>query len=117
MYETFRTLKEIGDGIKIVKGANKSINYNPAESNTPYRIYAVLSENNKLKSVTFHDENGMLYKNIDFLHKHESDKPFLHVHTGYEHSKDARYKLTKKEKRVIIKILNELNNWTEEDYK
>lgn len=118
MYETFTTLKEIGGGIKIVKGANKSINYNPAESNTPNRIYAVVTEKGVLKSITFHDKNGMLKKQIDFNHYHKRRDRKIHVHNGYEHDdRNVRHDLTKREKRVIIKGFRELGGWTEADYK
>lgn len=70
-----------------------------------------MSEKRNLKSITFHDKNGMLKKQIDFNHHHKRRDRKIHVHNGYEHDdRNVRHDLTKREKRVIIKVLRVLNS-------
>ncbi len=87
------------------------------ESRVPYRVYALVDKFGKLKSITFHDENGMRYKQMDFNHGHGKiksgeGKDMTHIHLGYEHNeRGSTFRLSQKEKRIknfVLQYLREL---------
>ena len=59
---------------------------------TKGRIYAVIDKNaNKLKSISFYDDEGLRTHQIDFGHPHKIDgKPVQpHIHFGYFHNENG----------------------------
>lgn len=77
------------------------------ESKVPYRVYAVLNEDGDVKSITFHDKNGMRYKQIDLLVPHYPDEKIGegHVHHGYFHHENDKNgnpsrELTRTERKI-----------------
>lgn len=112
---TYKSVAELGDNIKIIVGRLESLNKNstPMESQTPNRIYGVLTPSGKrLKSIVFINQNGKRKTQIDFLHTHKNvDKP--HKHKGYVHTEQgfgSKRTFSKKERRVIKKIYKYAQN-------
>lgn len=50
----------------------------PERSNSPRAVYVTLSKKGDIQSITFYRADRRLYKEIDFLHKH--DGMSVHVH-------------------------------------
>lgn len=81
----YETIGEI-TGIQILKqtfGAVKA----PEYSHSSNRIYAVI-QNEKIKHLTFYDENHKQVKSIDFGHTHGENKVIPHVHYNLMHNKN-----------------------------
>ena len=104
---TYKAVAELGDNIKIIIGRPESANKNstPMESQTPNRIYGVLTPSGKrMKSIVFMNSNGKRERQIDFLHRHKNLKKG-HKHKGYIHKEQGSTgKLTRKEKRIVKKV-------------
>lgn len=80
------------------------------ESQTPNRVYGVLTTSGKrLKSIVFINQNGKRKTQIDIGKKQKHlNIQGTHKHKGYVHSEHgygSPKTFTKKEKRIIKKIL------------
>jgi hypothetical protein len=79
----YKTLSTLQDNIKMIIYQNdKESSSTPQFSNSPNAIYAVVGKTKRgeymLKYLGFYDENRMIYKSIDFNHKHNEKIPHLH---------------------------------------
>ena len=85
--------------ITIEKGANTA----PLETRAKDRIYVTLGDGDNLKCITFYDDDGKRYKQIDLDHQHtvngRSSQP--HVHLGYNHNENGD-RLPNEEERALI---------------
>ena len=110
---TYKSVAELGDNIKIIRGRDGSQNANstPMESQTKNRVYGVLSKNGKyMKSIVFINQNGKKYKQIDFGHTHKNLSTG-HKHKGYIHEEHGSTgKLTRKERNIVKKIYKYAQN-------
>lgn len=80
------------------------------------RVYATINQKTeKVQYITFYDEHGKLYKQIDVGGNHDhlgrksqvADKSDIwHVHLGYEHNQNGFRELTSGEKRVARVIIS-----------
>lgn len=94
----YKTLFQVGN-IKFV--TKKTRDSEPLmETMTKGRVYVTAGED-KLKSITYFDENNKRVKTIDLDHYHNKKKP--HVQAGYYHDKEARGPNTK-EKQMIQRV-------------
>ena len=113
---TYKTVAELDDNIKIIIGNPESPNKNstPIESQTPNRIYGILTTDGKrLKSIVFMNQKGKRKTQIDIgeNQKHNNIKG-THKHKGYvhtEHGYSSPKRFTKKEKRIADKIIKYAN--------
>lgn len=89
------------DNVKIIASKKNKPKKAPAESRTPWRIYATVDkETGRLHSITFMDGDGKRYKTIDSQdHKGMGS----HAHDGYNHDSDPR-KLSRKERRQLAEV-------------
>ena len=105
----FRTLHQVGN-VKFVKPTSGSTTA-PEYTQTPGRIYATIDSKNRVKFVSFYDENGNRSKQIDVIgrkHKVKGKKIIPHKHKNL-HSEDA-FPLSKKERRQLALIKREWYN-------
>ena len=78
----------------------------PKETISKNRVYAVLDDQNDVKSIVFFDRYGEREKQIDVKGKPHNGK-LPHVHIGYEHNEIGdRGNLTEKEASIVLRILN-----------
>ena len=107
----FRTLLQDGK-VKFVvptSGATAA----PMYTQTPGRVYATIDKNNKVKYITFYDDNLKRYKQIDLRgqpHKIDDKMELPHVHYGYLHDENGTFKPNKEEQRMIDRILKKWYN-------
>ena len=79
----------------------------PMETQTQGRIYATLNAENKIKSITYYRGNGNRRKQIDMDHVHNMDgkKLIPHTHSGYLHDEHGTREPTKREKKMIDRVI------------
>ena len=102
----FRTVLKSGN-IKYVK-SNTGAARTPVETMTKGRVYASVSENNEVKSVSFYDKNNKRYKQIDIAGKPHMINGKLvmpHVHIGYLYDEHGTREPTSKERIIIERVL------------
>lgn len=77
----------------------------PYESMMPYRVYAVIGRDGKVKSITYTDRLGMAKKFIDVNTSHEGvgRGELGHVHVGY-YRKNTRW-MNRSERKLVRRIL------------
>lgn len=89
------------DNVKIIASKKDKPKKAPAESRTPWRIYATVDKKTgRLHSITFMNGDGKRYKTID-AQDHKGMGP--HAHDGYNHDSDPR-KLSRKERRQLVEV-------------
>lgn len=89
--------------VVVTKGSNSA----PMETMTKGRVYVTVDKNkNKLKCISYYDNNNMRVKQIDLDKPHNSLLP--HTHHGYEHNENdngkGATKLTPKEKEMVDRV-------------
>lgn len=94
----YETIGVIGE-IQILKQPYGSVKA-PEYSHSPNRIYAVI-QNDKLKHISFYDDNHKQVKVIDLEHYHCGLKP--HVHYNLNHT-DKSIPLNEDDYKLIDKI-------------
>lgn len=80
----------------------------PMETMTQGRVYATISDN-KVKFITYYDSSLKRLKQIDVTgkpHKVDGKSIIPHIHYGYLHDENGTYELTKKENRMVARVLN-----------
>lgn len=93
--------------IKFVKKNDESASA-PLETMTRGRVYVTVTQDDKLKSITYYDNHNKRFKQIDLDHYHKIncnlEKP--HTQYGYYHNGKAIISQTKKQKMIdrVIKI-------------
>ncbi|MBR5032462.1 MAG: hypothetical protein IKX70_02180 [Treponema sp.] len=73
----YRTLIRYNKVRYVVQTDGKPVKI-PERSNSPRSVYVTLSKRGDIQSITFYRTDRRLYKEIDFLHKHEGMG--VHVH-------------------------------------
>jgi len=103
--EEYRTLLAV-DNIKFIRRNEGAANA-PLEtmSGKDNRIYVVLNARDRIKSITFYDEEGMRAREIHIHHQHGGFQP--HTHVGYDSAtgRDDARDLTPAERKMLNKIL------------
>lgn len=105
-YENIKFVKNRGLDYKKGK-KNKAIPATaPLETRTEGRVYVVVNDQNKLKSIAFY-RNKKKYKQVDLDHKHKIKGEFVqpHVHLGYYHAENGTRKLNRKEHKMVDRVL------------
>ena len=101
-------IRWIDEEIKFVKYNDSKLAKTPLETMTKGRIYVTVNNENKLKSITFYDENGKRNRQIDMSgrpHYIDGKKRYVHTHLGYEHEEHGGTKnITSDEWRLIRRI-------------
>ena len=108
----FKTLHEFSN-IKYVTPTSGTLTA-PMFTQTQGRVYATIDDHNDVKYITYYDKALNRYKQADIKgRKHIiNGKPRLpHVHYGYYHDEHGTFKPTKKEQRLIEKIVTEWYNF------
>lgn len=77
----------------------------PMETMNQNRIYVTINNQDKIKFITFYDEDNKRYKQIDLDTSHKDIKG-THKHIGYEHDENGTYRLNIKEKKLVEKVRN-----------
>ena len=100
----FKTLHKVGN-IKFIQynGDNPTV---PQYTATRGRVYVLVGNNGKLKSIVYFDNKLDHSKQIDLDHFHDKEKP--HTHHGYFHSENdsakGYAKPTPKEKQMVDRV-------------
>ena len=96
------------DNIKFVVTAAGQNTTAPMETKTDGRVYVTLDYKNEPKFISFYDDNGMRYKQIDLSGKgHMIDGEFVpppHVHFGYNHDENGSAKVTADDIKFIERV-------------
>jgi hypothetical protein len=92
--------------IKFIVSNSKTIPI-PMETMTKGRVYVTIDkQTDKLKSISYYDNEGKRTKQIDLDHYHSSKMP--HTHHGYFHNENDSKKgfsnLTKEEKKMVERV-------------
>ena len=92
--------------IKFVK-ANEGSATAPLETMTRGRVYVTVNSDDKLKFITYYDDQNKRVKQIDLDKPHDGVLP--HTHHGYEHSENDSAKkfayLTPEEKKMVARVM------------
>ena len=106
--EEYSTVVEYGN-IKFIKKNEGSAN-SPLETKTKGRIYALINNDNKIKTISYYDYSGKRFKHIDIIgpsHKVNGKKELPHTHIAYDthkgDSNDTRVP-SKKELELIDRV-------------
>lgn len=106
----YHTLYQSGN-IKFVK-RNPDAEEELLETMTPGRVYALVKENNEIKSIHYYDEKNMRMKQVNLDHWHQKERP--HVHRGYYHHEydpgEKRLKLTDREQKMVERVIKTWDN-------
>lgn len=93
--------------IKFVKQNKNTSVKAPIETKTKGRVYVTVSNDNRLKAITYFDDTGKRKKTIDLDHEHNKKQP--HTHHGYFHNeRDGERGATsvnKKERQMVDRVL------------
>jgi len=93
--------------IKFVKKNDESAS-SPLETMTKGRVYVTVTQDDKLKSITYYDNRNKRFKQIDLDHYHKINGSLEKPHTqyGYYHNGKAIISQTKEQKMIdrVIKI-------------
>lgn len=106
----YTTLLQV-DNIKYVKYNDSNSVKAPMETMTKNRIYATIDSNNDVRYITFYDENGKRFKQIDVKgrpHIINGEPKLPHTHYGYEHDEYGTYELSAGETSLVEFVLS---NW------
>lgn len=101
----YRTILQSGN-IKFIKYNISRMAKTPMETMTGDRIYVTVNSENKLKSITFYDNNKR-YKQIDIsgrAHVVNGKKRHVHTHVGFNHDEQGTRAITKEEWQIIRRI-------------
>ena len=100
----YHTVLKSGN-IKFVK-KNEGSATAPMETMTKGRVYVTVTDDDKLKFISYYDKENKRTKTIDLDHYHNGNKP--HTHHGYEHNENdsakGAAKLTPDEKKMVARI-------------
>lgn len=81
----------------------------PLETMAKERIYATIDSEGKVGYITYYDETGKKYKQIDVdKHPHiEKGVPLgrIHTHLGYLHDERGSRRLTEDEQNLVQRVL------------
>lgn len=112
--DEYQSVLTVGN-IKFVIGKLKSNSKAPKETRTKGRVYVTINKKeNKPKYITYYDENGKKFKQLDINQHHRHKVPVKngfkildekHRHLGYEHDEKGSNNLSKKERRMVAKVL------------
>lgn len=96
------------DNIKFIKTAMGQNTTAPKETQTKDRIYVTVDNDLNPKYITFYDDNGKRYKQIDLsgpAHIIDGEKvPPPHVHYGYNHDENGSGKTTAEDDKLIERV-------------
>lgn len=107
--DEYYTVHEV-DNIKFIKNALKTSADVPKETQSGNRIYAVINKHDQIAFIAFYGKDGMLEKQIDFMHKHSGKDP-PHVHVGYDHNTaETRDHFEDDEQETVDKVFKEWKN-------
>lgn len=96
----YRTVLKHGN-IKFIKYNDADSAKEPMETMTKGRVYVLVNNEDKLKSIIYHDNDKKKNKTIGLDKPHNGLLP--HVHIGYLHDGITR-NLTPKEKRMVDRV-------------
>ncbi|NMD37784.1 MAG: hypothetical protein GYA87_03780 [Christensenellaceae bacterium] len=86
----------------------------PLETMTKGRVYVTINDENRLKSISYYDNNNKRMKQIDLDHYHKvkdkNEKP--HKHLGYYHNEKGDSTLSYKESKMVDFVNRVWNNRT-----
>ena len=101
----YKTVYQL-DNIKFVK-PNEGSTTAPIETQSKNRIYVTLDYKDEPKFVTYYDEDGKRYKQIDLTgqpHKIDGVPKLPHTHMGYNHNENGDRDLTEDERKIVDRI-------------
>ena len=106
-YETLYEYRNI-KFIKVKSGSATA----PMETRMQGRVYVTINYNGSIKSITYFTGSGYRHKQVDLDHPHTVDGSKIqpHSHLGYTHEEYGTRKLSKKEKKMIAKVVKIWNN-------
>lgn len=100
----YKTLAQFGE-VKVVRINNGLSTTPPMETMHNGRVYATVDRNGDIKHITFYDNYGERWKQIDVKgHKHNGISP--HTHIGYEHNEISDRALTPQEQKYTETLLS-----------
>lgn len=85
----------------------------PMETMTKDRVYVTIDKNkNKIKSISFYDDDGLRTHQIDMDHPHKIEGKFVqpHIHFGYFHNEYGDGYVGIHEQDIIDKVIHLWNN-------
>ena len=101
----YKSLLKYGN-IKFVQYKDSTAATPPMETMTKGRVYVTVTNENRLKAITYYDEKGLRIKQIDLDKPHRGMQP--HTHHGYNHneldSEKGAANLTTKEKIMVDRV-------------
>lgn len=101
----YRTLMQSGN-IKFVRRRDDTTSTAPLETMTRGRVYVTVNTDDKLKFISYYDNQNKRSKTIDLDKAHKGMKP--HTHHGYNHNekdgKKGAARLTAKEKKMVARV-------------
>lgn len=101
----FSSLLKSGN-IKFVRYNDSKAATTPMETMTKGRVYVTVTDDNRIKAITYYDTNGLRTKQIDLDKPHHGMQP--HTHHGYNHSENDSPKgaanLTTEEKAMVDSV-------------
>ena len=103
----FHSVLQVGN-IKFVKYDQAVNEKSPMETRTKGRIYATITRNNEIKSITMYDRSGKRNAQIDVNgepHKINGKPTLPHVHLGYFHTEYAETRgMNDYERGLVAKV-------------
>ena len=106
------------DNIKFVRYNLSTASTAPMETMTQGRVYALITMKNEVKSISYYDEAGKRFKQIDIIdqpHIIDGEKVIPHTHHGYNHNendgKAGAVRLTSDERVMVDKVLKSWYNY------
>ena len=96
----FKTVLESGN-IKFIK-FNGNNSPSPDYTEKSGRVYVLVNQQNKLKSIIYFGKNGKRKKQIDLDKPHFGRAP--HTHKGYKHDEKGTFPLSSKEEKMVERI-------------
>lgn len=103
----YRTILSVGN-VKYIKQNGTEATKTPMETMSKNRVYVTIKKDNRIKAVTFYDENNKRYKTIDVTgkpHKINGKAVIPHTHHGYFHDENGTTVLTARESRRIDRLI------------
>lgn len=84
----------------------------PFETMTKGRVYVTVSNQDKLKSIVYFDNDNKRYKQVDIDHPHRINGVWTqpHTHKGYFHDENGTYVVSENERKVVDNIIKIWNN-------
>lgn len=102
--QTFNSIGEV-DGVKVLVRADGYSVKAPEYSHTENRIYAIV-QGDRLKHLTFYDDDHKQTVSIDLSHEHRGVKP--HKHYNLDHTDDG-IPINESELKLINKVKRRFN--------